>query len=339
MIAEILSYYGQPIADLRADPEITDIMINGHERIFVERGGRIERSAARFPTAERLDEFVRQIAHNLGQTIDARTHPILDARLPDGSRINAVLQPVAIGGTVVTIRPAPHRHLSADELVARRMLTPAMLARIREGVEAAESLLTAGGTGSGKTTLLRAFSAFIPAEERIVTIEDTHEDLVPGERHVVRLEAALRRRQLDRDQITVGMDRLIVNALRMRPDRIIVGEIRTPEAAEAYVRAMNTGHGGSMSTIHANSAGETYLRLRDLLTSAAPAVPPALHEETVRANVRLVIHVARLRIGSDVRRRVTAMSEFVRGPDGLHTRTLWRYVPEADSWEDSRCAA
>ena len=323
----LLQYYGKPIHAFLNDPDVTEICINGASEIHVERAGRLHRTDARFEDDEQLDEFVRQIAHHLRQDIDADTHPILDARLEDGSRVNAILPPYSVDYVAVTIRPSPKHCMSLADLLRLRMLDERIARCVEDAVSAGDSVMTSGGTGSGKTTLLRAFTEFIPRDERVLIVEDTTEGLAPGHPHAVQLEAARRRRHAA-DQLTVTMDALITNTLRMRGDKIIVGEVRTPEAAAALFAARNTGHSVPLSTVHANSARETFLRLRHLLASASPSIPIALHDETVRTNLKLVLHVRKIRVGDEVRRRVT---ELVETRDG-EIHDVLRYDVEADTW-------
>jgi pilus assembly protein CpaF len=323
----LLAYYGEPIRPFLDDPEVTEICINGPSSVFVERGGRLFRTEASFKSVEELDEYVRQIAHHLKQDIDADTHPILDARLDDGSRVNAVLPPYSVGFTSVTIRPSPKRRMSLDDLLQFRMLDEAVVRRVENAICEGDSVVTAGGTGSGKTTLLRAFSTFIPRDERVLVVEDTTEDIVPDHPHVVQLEAARRRRHGD-DRMEVTMGGLITNTLRMRGDRIVVGEIRTPEAAAAFFWARNTGHSVPLTTVHANSGRETFLRLRNLLASAGPGIPLSVHDDMVKSNINLVLHVRKLRVGDEVRRRVVEVVETESG----EVRDALRYDPECDAW-------
>lgn len=323
----LLLYYGEPIHAFLDDPDVNEICINGASSIYIERGGRLHLTDARFESEQQLDEFVRQIAHHLRQDVDPDTHPILDARLEDGSRVNAIVPPYAVGFLAVTIRPAPKHRMSLSDLLRLRMLDERIVRRVERAVADGESVIPSGGTGSGKTTLLRAFTEFIPHDERVIVVEDTTEGLAPGHPHVVQLEAARRRRRTD-DHIDVTMDALITNTLRMRGDKIIVGEVRTPEAAAALFAALNTGHSVPLSTVHANSGRDTFLRLRNLLASAAPSIPIAIHDETVRTNLKLVLHVRKIRVGEEVRRRV---AELVETRDG-EIHDVLRYNAEADTW-------
>ncbi|MDR6293790.1 pilus assembly protein CpaF [Inquilinus ginsengisoli] len=323
----LLQYYGKPIHPFLEDPDVTEICINGASNIYVERGGRLHLTDARFENDAQLEEFVRQIAHHLRQDIDGDTHPILDARLEDGSRVNAILPPYSVGYVAVTIRPSPKHRMSLDDLLRLHMLDERIARRVEQAIADGDSVMTAGGTGSGKTTLLRAFTQFIPRDERVLIVEDTTEGLAPGHPHAVQLEAARRRRHAD-DQLTVTMDALITNTLRMRGDKIIVGEVRTPEAAAALFAARNTGHSVPLSTVHANSARDTFLRLRHLLAAANPSIPIAVHDETVRSNLRLVLHVRKVRVGDEVRRRVTELIETREG----EIREVLRYDADADTW-------
>lgn len=324
---ELLDHYGAPIREMLDDPTVTEILINGPFEIEVERDGRLQRTERTFTSETALFEFARQVAHALDQEIDPDTNPILDARLHDGSRVCFVLPPVSVGRIIGAIRPAPKHVITLDELLDRRMLDQRVAARIRDAVDAHENIAFSGGTGSGKTTLLRAFSAFIPAAERIVVIEDTTEYIAPNHPRVAMLEAASRSRPGDAHP-GVSMARLIATAMWLRPDRIVVGEIRTPEAAAAFLEALNTGHGGTLTTLHANDEREALIRLRNLLARSAPGSALDLHEATVRANVGLVVHARKVDVGDRVLRRVTGVIECRDG----EINTLFRYDPETDQW-------
>ncbi len=293
------SPYG-PLGVFFADDAVSEIMVNGPNEVFVERGGRIELTQARFASEAELRELVGRIASDVGRTIDDR-RPILDARLSDGSRANAVLPPLAIHGPYLTIRRFPRERPAAAQLVELGSISRPMIEFLGTAVGGRLNLLVSGGTGSGKTTLLNALCAFFGSAERVVTIEDAAELKLP-QRHVLPLET----RPPDlRGENEVTVRDLVRNALRMRPDRIVVGEVRGGEALD-MLQAMNTGHDGSLCTIHANSPREAITRLETLALFAGTDLPPRLIREQIVGAIRLVVHVART---ADGRRRVTSISE------------------------------
>ncbi len=267
-----------PLDPLLSDDSINEIMVNGPDEVFVERRGQIELVDARFDSREALRELIVRIATDVGRSVDER-QPLLDARLRDGSRVNAVLAPLAVRGPYLTVRRFPSRRLSGEELVANGSLSASMLAFLRAAVAARLSILVSGGTGSGKTTLLAALCGFIATNERVVTIEDAAELRLPL-RHVLPLES----RPADASgEGEVTIRDLVRNALRMRPDRIVVGEVRGAEALD-MLQAMNTGHEGSLSTIHANSPREALQRLETLVLFAGTELPQrAIREQIVGA--------------------------------------------------------
>jgi pilus assembly protein CpaF len=288
------------LAPLAADDSVSEIMVNGPEEIFVERGGRLELTDVRFPSAQAVCDLVQVLAQEAGRTIDERK-PMLDARMRDGSRLNAILPPLSLRGPCVTIRRFPRRRLSAEDLVSVGALSEPMLGFLRLAIEGKLTLLVSGGTGSGKTTVLNALCAFVGADQRIVTIEDAAELQLP-QRHVIPLET----RPPDPDgtgEVTVRD--LVRNALRMRPDRIVVGEVRGAEALD-MLQAMNTGHEGSLSTVHANSAREALSRLETLVLFAGAELPQRAVREQMLGAIRLVVHTAR---SADGKRRVTSIAE------------------------------
>jgi pilus assembly protein CpaF len=289
-----------PLAPLAADDSVTEIMVNGPEEVFVEREGRLELTDVRFPSAQALHDLILALAREAGRVIDER-RPMLDARMRDGSRLNAILPPLALRGPCLTIRRFPRVRLSAEQLVSVASLSESMLGFLRLAIQGKLSLLVSGGTGSGKTSLLNALCGFIGEDQRIVTIEDAAELRLP-QRHVVPLET----RPPDPDgtgEVTVRD--LVRNALRMRPDRIVVGEVRGAEALD-MLQAMNTGHEGSLSTVHANSPREALSRLETLVLFAGADLPPRAIREQVVGAIRLVVHIARTDAG---KRRVTSIAE------------------------------
>jgi pilus assembly protein CpaF len=271
-----------------ADPTISDILINGPHTIYVERRGKLERTEARFLDLDHLLNIVQRIAGRVGRRIDEAS-PMVDARLPDGSRVNAIMRPLALDGALVSIRRFSARPLLAGDLVARKSAAPEMIEFLAACVKARINIMVSGGTGSGKTTLLNMLSGYIPENERIVTIEDAAE-LQLQQPHVGRLET--RPPNLEgKGEITSR--ELLRNALRMRPDRIIVGECRGREAFD-MLQAMNTGHDGGMTTIHANDARDAVSRLEMLVGMAAPELPMWFIHRQIAAAIQIVVQTARL---------------------------------------------
>jgi pilus assembly protein CpaF len=286
--------------------------------VWVERGGRLERTEAAFGSEDELRHAIERILAPLGRRVD-EAEPLCDARLPDGSRVNVVVPPLAVDGPVVTIRRFRRRGLAPDDLVELGTWTPPLRDVLERAVTGRLNVLVSGGTGSGKTTTLNALSSFVPAGERVVTVEDAAE-LRLQQPHVVRLEA--RPPGLEgRGEVTIR--RLVRNALRMRPDRIVVGEVRGGEALD-MLSAMTTGHDGSLSTVHAGSAEEALRRLETLALMADVGLPHAAIREQIADAVDLVVHQARLPDGS---RKVVGLSEVVRVASGPATRELyaWRH--------------
>ena len=291
-----------PIESLLDEPDITEIMVNGHANVFVERRGKIERSPKRFVDDRQVRLVIERIIAPLGRRLD-ESSPMVDARLPDGSRVNAIVEPLAIDGPTLTIRRFGIRRFGIDDLLRVGAITEPVIDFLRAAVEARLNVLVSGGTGSGKTTLLNALSSFIPKADRIVTIEDAAE-LRLDQPHVVRLES--RPPNLEGKGAITIRD-LVRNSLRMRPDRIVVGECRGGEALD-MLQAMNTGHDGSLTTVHANSARDALARVETMVLMAGFELPVRAIREQVAGAVDLVVQVARLRDGS---RRVTGVSEIV----------------------------
>jgi pilus assembly protein CpaF len=309
-----------PLEPLLRDASVEEVMVNGAGVVWVERGGRLEATDVRFGSAAELRDVIERILAPLGRRVD-EAEPLCDARLPDGSRVNVVIPPLAPDGPIVTVRRFRARGLGADDLVAAGTWEPPLRDLLARAVRARLSVLISGGTGSGKTTTLNALSSFVPSGERIVTIEDTLE-LRLGQPHVVRLEA--RPPSVEgRGEVTIR--RLVRNALRMRPDRIVVGEVRGGEALD-MLAAMTTGHDGSLSTVHAGSPEEALRRLETLALMAGVGLPHAAIREQVADAIDLVVHQARLPDGT---RRVVAVAEVVRVAGGPATRELF-------AWRDGR---
>jgi pilus assembly protein CpaF len=312
-----------PLEPLLRDPQVDEIMVNGTGPVWVERGGRIEPSGVAFASQAELRHAIERILAPLGRRVD-EAEPLCDARLPDGSRVNVVIPPLALDGPALTIRRFPRHSLGADDLVALGTWPAALRDLLAAAVRARLTILVSGGTGSGKTTTLNVLSSFVGDGERIVTIEDAAE-LRLQQPHVVRLEARPPTVE-GRGEVTIR--RLVRNALRMRPDRIVVGEVRGGEALD-MLAAMSTGHAGSLSTVHAGSPEEALRRLETLALMAGLGLPHAAIREQVADAIDLVVHQARLHDG---RRRIVAVSEVVRVAGGPATRELFRLRGDRPVW-------
>ena len=308
------------LQDLIDDDSITEIMVNGTDEIFAERDGRITGTGISFESGERLMDIIGKIASGVNRTINMSS-PILDARLPDGSRVNAVLAPVAINGPTLTIRRFPRFPIDAGILIAKKSITEEALDFLRTLVNAKYNILISGSTGSGKTTLLNVLSGFIPHDERIITIEDSAELRIMGIRNLVRLET---RSATVNGCKEITIRDLIRCALRMRPDRIIVGEVRGEEAID-MLQAFNVGQDGSLSTIHANSAGDALSRLETMIMLST-AIPMEALRRQITSGVDIIVHLGRLK---DKSRRVLEINEVIKsGRGSIDTRTLFRYETE-----------
>ncbi|MFL5902110.1 MAG: CpaF family protein [Solirubrobacterales bacterium] len=302
-----------PLEELLDDPSVEEVMVNGPGSVYVERGGRIEPTGVTFPDEEELRNAIERILAPLGRRIDELS-PMVDARLADGSRVNVVIPPLAIDGPALSIRRFGARRPGPSELVELGTLTPAQCELLERAVAGRRSVLVSGGTGSGKTTLLNALSSFIAPGERVVTIEDAAE-LRLQQPHVVRLES--RPASVEgRGEVTVRD--LLRNALRMRPDRIVIGEVRGPEALD-LLTALNTGHDGALSTVHANSPEDALSRLETLALMAGLGLPHGAVAEQVQRGVDLVVHLKRR---SDGARSVTEIAEVVRAAGATAVRSL-----------------
>ncbi len=295
-----------PLEPFLDDPTISDILVNGAHDVYIERAGLLEKTNVRFSDDDHLMRIIERIVSRVGRRVD-ESSPMVDARLQDGSRVNAIIPPLALDGPILSIRRFGRNPLSADDLLRNGTLTPAMLTLLKGTVEGKLNVLISGGTGAGKTTLLNVLSAFIPDQERVITIEDAAE-LQLKQEHVVRLETrppniegkgAIRQRQL------------VINALRMRPDRIIVGEVRGEEAID-MLQAMNTGHEGSMTTIHANTPRDALSRLETMVSMANLNLPDKAARSQIASAINLVVQISRLSDGS---RRITSISE-ITGMEG-----------------------
>jgi pilus assembly protein CpaF len=295
-----------PLEPLLKDPKISDILVNTHRNVYIERHGLLERTAIKFRDDAHLMVIIDRIVSAVGRRVD-ESSPMVDARLPDGSRVNAIVPPLAVDGPCLSIRRFGREVLTGEELIRYRSVTPQMLELLAGCVRARLNILISGGTGAGKTTLLNVLSAFISNKERIVTIEDAAE-LQLRQEHIVRLETrppniegkgAIRQRQL------------VINTLRMRPDRIIVGEVRGEEALD-MLQAMNTGHDGSLTTIHANSPRDALSRLETMVAMANLNLPDKAIRRQVASAINVVVQVSRL---SDGTRKVTSLAE-ITGMEG-----------------------
>jgi pilus assembly protein CpaF len=295
-----------PLEPLLKDSSVSDILVNSYRDVFVERHGKLERTSAQFRDEAHLRLIIDRIVSAVGRRVD-ESSPMVDARLPDGSRVNAIISPLTLDGSCLSIRRFGHDRLQADDLLRNKSLTPNMLQFLEGCVRARLNILISGGTGSGKTTMLNVLSGYISNRERIITIEDAAE-LQLRQEHVVRLETrppniegngAVRQRQL------------VINSLRMRPDRIVLGEVRGEEAID-MLQAMNTGHDGSLTTIHANSARDALARLETMAAMSGLNLPEKAIRQQSASAINVIVQIARL---SDGTRKVLAISE-ITGMEG-----------------------
>ncbi len=303
-INEIVGY--GPITPLIQDEKITEVMVNGYGNVYVERDGKIEKTPVAFRDDSHVLHIIEKIVSPLGRRID-ESSPMVDARLPDGSRVNAVIHPLALDGPILTIRKFATEPYTIRDLIDFGTISPQVASFLKACVEARLNIIVSGGTGSGKTTTLNVLSCFIPEEERIVTIEDAAE-LQLHQEHLVRMET--RPPNIEgKGQITVRD--LVRNSLRMRPDRIVVGEVRTGEALD-MLQAMNTGHDGSLTTGHANSSRDMLTRLETMVLMAGLEIPLAAVREQIASAIDLIVYQSRFKDGS---RRITNVTE-VQGMEG-----------------------
>ena len=306
-----------PLEILLADPDVSDVLVNTHKQVYVEKGGKLKLTNVRFRDDRHLLNTINRIVSRLGRRID-ESSPMVDARLPDGSRVNAIVPPLAIDGPILSIRRFGSNVLTTDALVQYGSLSPTMVTYLQAAVIARCNILVSGGTGSGKTTLLNVLSGFIPADERIVTIEDSAE-LKLQQEHLVRLES---RPPNIEGKGAVSIHDLVKNSLRMRPDRIIIGEIRSAEVLD-MLQAMNTGHEGSMATVHANTSEDAISRMSTMIAMSGTK----LSEDTVIQIIGRAIHViVQLNRMSDGGRRVVSISE-VTGFEGhrVHMQDVFAF--------------
>jgi pilus assembly protein CpaF len=310
-----------PLEELLADPAVEEVMVNGPERIYVERAGRIERADVRFESEQSLRDAIERILTPLGRRVDELS-PMADARLEDGSRVHVVIPPLAVDGPSMSIRRFSAVRPGTRELVELGTITEELHDQLAAAVEARRSILVSGGTGSGKTTLLNALSACIDPAERVITIEDAAE-LRLRQPHVVRLESRPANVE-GRGRVTIRD--LLRGALRMRPDRIVIGEVRGGEALDLLM-ALNTGHEGALSTVHANSPEDALRRIETLALMAGLGLPHEAIREQLGRGLDLVIHLARLSDGS---RRVVEVAEVVRAAGSVGVRELYRLGTEKE---------
>jgi pilus assembly protein CpaF len=295
-----------PLEPLLADPTISDILVNTHKSVYVERKGMLEQTNIRFRDDEHLMTIIDRIVSAVGRRVD-ESSPMVDARLADGSRVNAIIPPLAIDGPCLSIRRFGHNRLAANELIGNRSLTPQMLELLQGCVKARLNILISGGTGAGKTTFLNVLSSYISNRERIVTIEDAAE-LLLNQEHVVRLET---RPPNIEGKGVVQQRQLVINALRMRPDRIIVGEVRGEETLD-MLQAMNTGHDGSLTTIHANSPRDALSRLETMVAMSNISLPETAIRRQIAAALDVVVQMSRM---SDGTRKIVSIAE-ITGMEG-----------------------
>src|SRR3979411_117207 len=295
-----------PIEALISDPTITEIMVNGPDQIFVEHKGKLTLSTVQFETYDKLRRFIDRIVSTIGRRIDEGS-PMVDARLKDGSRVNVIIPPLALNGPILTIRKFSKDPYKITDLIKFGTITDPMAQFVRACVRSRLNMLVSGGTGSGKTTTLNVLSSFIPEEERVVTVEDAAE-LQLNQEHVVTLES---RPATVESRGRIAIRDLVVNALRMRPDRIVVGECRGGEALD-MLQAMNTGHDGSLTTIHANSPRDSLNRLETLVLMAGAELPSPALRGTISSAINVIVQQSRLRDGS---RKITSITE-ITGMEG-----------------------
>jgi pilus assembly protein CpaF len=309
-----------PIEPLLADPSVSDILVNTYKQIYVERHGKLEKTLVRFQNNEHLLRIIDKIASNVGRRID-ESSPMVDARLDDGSRVNAIISPLAVDGPALSIRKFSVDPYTMSDLKTFKSIAPGMAEFLQAAVRSRRNILIVGGTGSGKTTLLNAMTASIPENERIISIEDAAE-LQLQQPHVVRLET--RPPNIEGKGEIVQRD-LVKNALRMRPDRIIVGEVRGAEALD-MLQAMNTGHDGSLTTIHANSPRDALTRLENMVGMSGVPIPALVVRQQIAAALHLIVEIQRL---PDGRRVVTSIQEITGTEENVVTvQEIFRFQRE-----------
>jgi pilus assembly protein CpaF len=310
----------QPLVD---DPSITEIMINGAEDIFIEKDGRLEKLDAKFESIQKLEDVIQSIVSKVNRTVNEAS-PIVDARLSNGSRVNVVLRPIALNGPIMTIRKFPEKPMTVEKLIQYGSMSAEVAKVLETMVRAKYNIFICGGTGSGKTTFLNALSNFIPKDERIITIEDSAELQITGIKNIVKLETRNANTE-GKGEITIRD--LIKTSLRMRPERVIVGEVRGAEALD-MLQAMNTGHDGSLSTGHANSSRDMLSRLETMVLSGALMPIEAIRQQIASA-IDIIVHLGRIR---DKSRRVLEISEVEGYKDGaILLNPLYEFVEEGET--------
>jgi pilus assembly protein CpaF len=308
---------------IMTDDSITDVMINGHENIFIEKGGAVERLDMRFESERRLEDVIHRVVGLAGREVN-QSSPIVDTRLPDGSRVNVVLPPVALCGPTMTIRKFSKAPMTVDKLIRLGSITPELTGKLELLVRAKYNILISGGTGAGKTTFLNALSNYIPKHERIITIEDSAELRLHGLDNLVRLET----RNANASGVgRITIQELIRASLRMRPERIVVGEVRGGEALD-MLQAMNTGHDGSLSTGHANSARDMLSRLETMVLQGASGLPLEAIRQQINSAVDILVHLSRMRDGSRKVVEITEVAGYKNGEVALNPL----YVFEEDGF-------
>jgi pilus assembly protein CpaF len=304
ILDEIFGY--GPLEVLMKDPTISDILVNRHDQIYIERAGKLEKTQLKFKDDQHLMQIIDRIVSQVGRRVD-ESSPMVDARLPDGSRVNAIIPPLALDGPVLSIRRFGRERLTDRDLLTNISLTEPMLELLKNMVRGRLNLIISGGTGTGKTTLLNVLSTYIPAEERVITIEDAAE-LQMKQEHVVRLET---RPPNIEGKGAVRQRQLLINSLRMRPDRIIIGEVRGDEALD-MLQAMNTGHDGSLTTVHANSPRDALSRIETMVSMANLNIPERAVRQQIASAIHAVVQMSRLADGT---RKITNISE-ITGMEG-----------------------
>jgi pilus assembly protein CpaF len=313
-----------PLEPLLSDPAISDILVNGPDSVYIEKRGLLEKTGISFRDDAHLMQIIERIVSRVGRRID-ESSPMVDARLSDGSRVNAIVPPLSLSGPILSIRRFGVDPLTADDLIHNNTLTREMLELLHASVQGKLNVLISGGTGAGKTTLLNVLSAYIPVDERIITIEDAAE-LQLKQEHVVSLET---RPPNIEGKGAVKQRQLVINSLRMRPDRIVVGEVRGEEAID-MLQAMNTGHEGSMTTIHANSPRDALSRLETMISMANLNLPENASRHQIASAIHLIIQITRLPDGT---RKVTSISE-ITGMEGNIVTTQELYVFDRQGYDE-----
>ena len=317
------------LQDLLEDNDVSEIMINGINSVFVEKNGEIKSASVKFDSEDKLKSIIQQIVTKCNRQVN-ESNPIVDARLADGSRVNVVLNPIAINGPIMTIRKFPKNPYTMEQLIKKQSLTEEVSSLLKKLVYAGYNIIVSGGTGSGKTTFLNVLSSFIPDDERIITIEDSAELQIQGIKNLVSMET---RNSNVEGNNAISIRDLVKTSLRMRPDRIIVGEVRGAEAFDMICAAMNCGHDGSMSTVHSNNAYDTLGRLETMILMAVELPISAIRRQ-ICSGVDIIIHLSRMR---DKTRRVTEVAEIDRIEDGeIRLNYIYKFKEAEQSMKEVR---